>query len=77
MSGFGSRSSASNGDGVLVVVHPAGRLDDFAAAIYWTEVPSLPACYAEGSSVDEVLDLTRAAIEHWTRGAELRVEFAF
>ena len=78
MTGFGSASrAASDADGVLVVVHPSGRLDDVAAATYWTEVPALPACYAEGRTVDEALSATQAAIRQWRGDCALRVELAF
>ncbi|MBV9894070.1 MAG: type II toxin-antitoxin system HicB family antitoxin [Chloroflexi bacterium] len=62
---------------VLVVVHPAGRLDDVGAASYWTEVPSLPACHSQGASVEEVVERTREAIAQWGGPRELRVELAF
>ena len=86
--GFGSASQASSfGGGVLVVVHPAGRLDDVGAATYWTEVPAFPACPAEGATVEEALQRTRAAIVGWLARREggprpagdipLRVELAF
>ena len=77
MNGFGSRSSPSPDGEVLVVVHPAGRLDDAATATYWTEVPALPACHAEGATVEEVVSVRREAIGRWTVAAEVRVELAF
>jgi predicted RNase H-like HicB family nuclease len=84
--GFGSASRASAEGGVLVVVHPAGRLDDPAVATYWTEVPAFPACHVEGASLDEVVARTREAIARWiaaregserpSRDIPLRVELA-
>jgi predicted RNase H-like HicB family nuclease len=76
--GFGSASRASSDDAaVLVVVHPAGRLDDASVATYWTEVPSLPACHVEGGSIEDVVERTRQAVASWIGVRELRIELAF
>jgi predicted RNase H-like HicB family nuclease len=59
---------ASAGDGApeyLVIVHPAGDLDAPHLARYWTEVPALSACTADGATVDQAVDNTRAAIMRW------------
>ncbi|MBV9598477.1 MAG: hypothetical protein JOZ87_16645 [Chloroflexi bacterium] len=68
--GFGSATRASAEGGVLVVVHPAGRLDDSGVASYWTEVPAFPACHVEGASLEEVVGRTRAAIVEWLGSSE-------
>jgi predicted RNase H-like HicB family nuclease len=47
-----------------VIVHPAGLLDADGAG-YWTEVPALPACIAEGQTVEEAVDRTRQTIVRW------------
>lgn len=56
----------------LVIVHPAGRLDDRSAAAFWTEVPALAACASEGGSLEEAVASTRREIARWvaarTRG---------
>jgi predicted RNase H-like HicB family nuclease len=75
--GFGSASRPAIDDGILIVVHPSGRLDDLAAATYWTEVPALPACCSEGRSVEEVVSATQAAITQWAGEHAVRVELAF
>jgi predicted RNase H-like HicB family nuclease len=46
----------------LVIVHPAGDLDVPHAARYWTEVPALAACTADGPTVDQAVENTRRAI---------------
>ncbi len=75
----------------LVIVHPAGSLDDERAARYWTEVPDLSACTADGATVDQAVENTHRAIARWlsqvaaggqpetaTRaGFRLNVELAF
>ena len=49
----------------LVIVHPAGSLDDERAARYWTEVPDLSACTADGATVDQAVENTHRAIARW------------
>lgn len=40
----------------VVVIHPAAK------GGYWAEVPSLPGCFAQGESVEDLLDAARNAI---------------
>ncbi len=70
----------------LVIVHPAGELDADRAARFWTEVPALAACTAEGATVDEAVENTYRAIARWLRGRatpaappafRLHIELAF
>ena len=49
----------------LVIVHPAGDLDAPHLARYWTEVPALSACTADGHTVDQAVENTRHAIARW------------
>ncbi|HZU05241.1 MAG TPA: hypothetical protein VFB73_04655 [Chloroflexota bacterium] len=49
----------------MVIVHPAGAIDDDGAARYWTEVPAMSACSADGTTLDEAVKNTRAAIIEW------------
>jgi predicted RNase H-like HicB family nuclease len=49
----------------MIIVHPAGRLDDDRAARYWTEVPALSACTADGASVEQAVENTRQEIARW------------
>ncbi len=52
----------------LVIVHPAGQLDDVRAVGFWTEVPPLAACSADGDTVEGALANTRQAIVAWLAG---------
>jgi predicted RNase H-like HicB family nuclease len=70
----------------LVIVHPAGDLDAPHLARYWTEVPALSACTADGPTVDQAVENTRHAITRWLAGEgharpplafRLAVELAF
>jgi predicted RNase H-like HicB family nuclease len=70
----------------LVIVHPAGDLDAPHLARYWTEVPALSACTADGPTVDQAVENTRHAIVRWfesqatsgpLRAFRLAVELAF
>jgi hypothetical protein len=49
----------------LEIVHPAGDLDAPHLARYWTEVPALSACTADGHTVDQAVENTRRAIASW------------
>src|SRR5437764_12036760 len=49
----------------LVIVHPAGDLDAPHLARYWTEVPALSACTADGATIDQAVENTRRAIARW------------
>jgi predicted RNase H-like HicB family nuclease len=49
----------------LVIVHPAGDLDAPHLARYWTEVPALSACTADGATVDQAVENTRREIARW------------
>lgn len=69
-----------------VIVHPAGELDADRAARFWTEVPALAACTAEGATVDEAIENTYRAIVRWLHGRttpdappafRLHIELAF
>jgi predicted RNase H-like HicB family nuclease len=40
----------------VVIVHPAEE------GGYWLEVPSLPGCFAQGETLEDVLDDAKAAI---------------
>jgi predicted RNase H-like HicB family nuclease len=40
----------------VVIVHPAEE------GGYWLEVPSLPGCFAQGETLEDLLDEGRAAI---------------
>jgi predicted RNase H-like HicB family nuclease len=40
----------------VVIVHPAEE------GGYWLEVPSLPGCFAQGETLEDLLDEARAAI---------------
>jgi hypothetical protein len=51
----------------LVIVHPAGDLDAPHLARYWTEVPALSACTADGATVDQAVENTRREIARWLR----------
>jgi predicted RNase H-like HicB family nuclease len=70
----------------LVIVHPAGELDADRAARFWTEVPALAACTADGATVDEAVANTYRAIVGWLYGRtspdapptfRLHIELAF
>ena len=39
---------------------------------YWAEVPSMPGCYTQGDSIDEIVRHLWEATEGWT---ESRVQF--
>jgi predicted RNase H-like HicB family nuclease len=41
----------------LVVIHPAEEDG------YWTEVPALPGCFAQGETVEEAIENAKDAIE--------------
>jgi predicted RNase H-like HicB family nuclease len=55
----------------LVIVHPAGDLDAPHLARYWTEVPALSACTADGPTVDQAVENTRHAITRWLESRAL------
>lgn len=80
--GFGSATLPSSPDAILVIVHPAGQLERSAFAGFWTEVPALPACAAEGDTMEQALVRTRLAILGWITATSseplpaLRVEVA-
>ena len=40
-------------------------MEDRAAAAFWSEVPAISACMAEGADVPDVLANTEAAISCW------------
>jgi predicted RNase H-like HicB family nuclease len=49
----------------MVIVHPAGQLDDAEAASFWTEVPAFAACSSGGATLQQAVDNTRLAISSW------------
>jgi predicted RNase H-like HicB family nuclease len=49
----------------LVIVHGSGGMEDHSAAAFWSEVPALSACMAEGADIPDVLANTEAAITRW------------
>jgi predicted RNase H-like HicB family nuclease len=61
----GSPAAAHGAAEFLIIVHPAGRLDDDRAARYWTEVPALSACTADGASIEQAVENTRQEIARW------------
>ncbi len=61
----GTAARAPSLPGYLVIVHPAGDLDAPHLARYWTEVPALAACTADGSTVEQAVEATRATIARW------------
>ena len=57
-------------DAYTVIVHPTGMLDAGEKG-YWTEVVQLPACTAEGRTIEEAVANTRRRITQWLAGAEI------
>jgi predicted RNase H-like HicB family nuclease len=84
--GQGAPDTGHSAPEYLVIVHPAGDLDAPHLARYWTEVPALSACTADGPTVDQAVENTRHAIIRWLenqtasgplRAFRLAVELAF
>lgn len=51
----------------MVIVHPAGPLDDRNATSFWTEVPAFSACCSGGATPQQAVENTRIAITTWLR----------
>ena len=50
---------------VKVIIHTAEE------GGYWAEVPSLPGCFTQGETQDELISNIYEAVEAWLRGALL------
>ena len=43
---------------------------DHEDGVWWAEVPSLPGCYSQGDTREQLLENVREAIELWIEGAQ-------
>ncbi len=64
-----------------IIVHPTGMLHAGEQG-YWTEVVELPACTAEGRTIDEAVANTRRGMARWLArvvapGAQVGLEVKF
>ena len=41
---------------------------------YWAEVPSLPGCFTEAESLDEIRNNLHEAVQGWMEAAEARAQ---
>jgi predicted RNase H-like HicB family nuclease len=53
---------------IKAIVHPAEE------GGYWAEVPSLPGCFTEGETIDEIMVNLQKAISGWLDVADRREE---
>jgi predicted RNase H-like HicB family nuclease len=53
---------------IKAIVHPAEE------GGYWAEVPSLPGCFTEGETIDEIMVNLKESISGWLDVADRREE---
>jgi len=41
---------------------------------YWAEVPSLPGCYTQGETIEEITEMLKEAIEGWLEAMSIPEE---